>query len=493
VGKSACQGLARASPDREVLYVDGSSVACVGPVLANAWGKPYPSQRFHIREVSILNGDHKKPGFGEINPTRSVPTAVLKDGRSMWDAASVTKMLLLGTAAYPDDIVSRTRIDIAVDFRHEIRKAGFSTLWLHCMGVAMKDSGYDWLDIKESLGSLLSLFELEILHPGGFSAGGTITAADFQLFAFFKALAKPCCGFQLSLGLKEYMQRLENALGDAALQAANTFLAIQLGEESMTGEIYEMPSSNPVPRPPWPHESLGKLYVNDLSPNCMMALIAAKVVGAPVEVVPLDLMLGDQFKPDFLSVSPLHLLPAMVSQDAGRCWGPSVICKLLTYDTKFNPASRRIDIEFISDFRHYFHELWQEIAYPSLGLKEHSGWNVLKAASRLTKNDGALSVLEKFFLREGQGSKRFLLGGEFTVADILLVPYLVILKHPAISEVDLSQPLQAYVDRCTTICPFIEEAMTKILQLLTYGSGAPFHESEASRMCGSDRYNYRMC
>ncbi len=52
------------------------------------------------------------------------------------------------------------------------------------------------------------------------------------------------------------------------------------------------------------------------TPNAYKISIMLEEIGRPYRVIPVDIQLGDQFKPDFLKISPNNKMPAIVDHDA---------------------------------------------------------------------------------------------------------------------------------------------------------------------------------
>ena len=53
------------------------------------------------------------------------------------------------------------------------------------------------------------------------------------------------------------------------------------------------------------------------TPNGRKVSILLEELGLPYNVIPIDISKGDQFKPDFLAISPNNKIPAIVDHDAG--------------------------------------------------------------------------------------------------------------------------------------------------------------------------------
>ena len=71
------------------------------------------------------------------------------------------------------------------------------------------------------------------------------------------------------------------------------------------------------------------LYYNSLSPPCRSVMMTAYMAGVDVNLKLLNLMNGDQLKPEFLKINPQHNVPTIVDDD-GFCLNESqAICAYL--------------------------------------------------------------------------------------------------------------------------------------------------------------------
>lgn len=55
-----------------------------------------------------------------------------------------------------------------------------------------------------------------------------------------------------------------------------------------------------------------KLYQNPHSSNARKVVMTAKILGVPLEAVLVDLMKGEQLRPEFLALNPMHAVPVLV-------------------------------------------------------------------------------------------------------------------------------------------------------------------------------------
>ena len=59
------------------------------------------------------------------------------------------------------------------------------------------------------------------------------------------------------------------------------------------------------------------------TPNGQKVTIALEELGLPYNVIPINIGKGDQFKPEFLKISPNNKMPAIVDADGIRTASPS--------------------------------------------------------------------------------------------------------------------------------------------------------------------------
>jgi GST-like protein len=171
------------------------------------------------------------------------------------------------------------------------------------------------------------------------------------------------------------------------------------------------------------------------TPNGHKIHIMLEETGLPYKVIPVDIGAGDQFKPEFLRISPNNKMPAMVDTD-GPGGKPMALAEsgamlfyLATKTGKFLPADEA--------------KRWQVMQWvmfqmghigPMLGQAHHflqyAQENVEYAKNRYRNEANRLyGVLEKR-LAESQ----FVACDEYTIADMAIMPWL---RFPERQGVDI--------------------------------------------------------
>ena len=161
------------------------------------------------------------------------------------------------------------------------------------------------------------------------------------------------------------------------------------------------------------------------TPNGHKIHIMLEETGLPYKVIPVDIGAGDQFKPEFLKISPNNKMPAMVDSDGpdGRPMALAESGAMLFYlaskTGKFLPEDLR--------------KRWQVMQWvmfqmghigPMLGQAHHflqyAPEKIEYAMNRYRNEANRLyGVLERRL-----GESKFVACGEYTIADMAIMPWL---------------------------------------------------------------------
>lgn len=163
------------------------------------------------------------------------------------------------------------------------------------------------------------------------------------------------------------------------------------------------------------------------TPNGHKIHIMLEETGTPYRVIPVDIGAGDQFKPEFLKISPNNKMPAMVDPDGPEGKGKpfalaesgAMLFYLASKTGKFLPTGLR--------------ERWQVMQWvmfqmghigPMLGQAHHflgyAPEKIEYAMSRYKNEANRLYGVVDRRLRES----RYIACDEYTIADMAIVPWL---------------------------------------------------------------------
>jgi GST-like protein len=176
------------------------------------------------------------------------------------------------------------------------------------------------------------------------------------------------------------------------------------------------------------------------TPNGHKIHIMLEECGLPYRVIPVDIGAGDQFKPEFLAISPNNKIPAIVDPD-GPDGQPislfesgAILLYLAGKSGKFLPAST-------ADKYRVMQWLFFQVGHigPMLGQAHHFRIYAIEkigyAIERYTNEAKRLyGVLDRQL-----GRSRYVAGDELTIADIAMFPWLRSWKNQGIEWDDYPQ------------------------------------------------------
>jgi GST-like protein len=162
------------------------------------------------------------------------------------------------------------------------------------------------------------------------------------------------------------------------------------------------------------------------TPNCHKVMIFLQETGLSYRIHPINTLKGDQFRPDFLTVSPNNKIPAIVDERPPGGGGPISLFEsgaILWY------LAERTD-RFLAKETHVRFETLKWLFWQVAGLGPVAGQNthfryyapekLEYAISRFTNETGRLySVLNR------QLEKCEFVAGEYSIADIACYPWIV--------------------------------------------------------------------
>ena len=196
-----------------------------------------------------------------------------------------------------------------------------------------------------------------------------------------------------------------------------------------------------------------KLY-NSVGPNPQVVRTFLAERGITLDMQDVDIMAGDNRKPDFLHVNPAGQLPALVLDDGSVLTEITVICEYLD---ETQPG-----VSFMGDTpeRRAYNRSWTRWADLNVceplanGFRFSEGLPLFESRMRCIPeaSDGLKAcVQDKLAWLDGQlGSRPFLAGDTYSLADILLSTFLTFgeqVGQPLNREL---KTLSAWYDRCAS-------------------------------------------
>ncbi|KAG0710192.1 Glutathione S-transferase 1, isoform D [Chionoecetes opilio] len=193
------------------------------------------------------------------------------------------------------------------------------------------------------------------------------------------------------------------------------------------------------------------LYYHPLSPPCRAVMLTAKAVGVELNLKKVDILAGEQNKPEFLAINFQHSIPTLVDGNI-KLWESRAICSYLATqygkDDSLYPNNPRA--RCVVDARLYFdmgtlYRRFADYAYPAFT-------NQKPDPAKLEKLHEAMGWLNTFLMEYS-----FAAGNKVTVADHSLVAGVSSMQAAGI-ELDKYTRITRWLKRCRTAMPKYQEA-----------------------------------
>lgn len=162
------------------------------------------------------------------------------------------------------------------------------------------------------------------------------------------------------------------------------------------------------------------------TPNGHKITIFLEETGTPYRIVPVNIGAGDQFKPEFLKISPNNRMPAIVDTDPADGKGPLSVFEsgaILVY------LAQKTGDFLPPDLRGRF-EVLQWVFWQVAGLGPMAGQNHHFTQYAAEKIDYAIDryvneTARLYAVLDKQLSDRAYIAGEYSIADIAAYPWVV--------------------------------------------------------------------
>ena len=162
------------------------------------------------------------------------------------------------------------------------------------------------------------------------------------------------------------------------------------------------------------------------TPNGHKVHIALEELGIPYKVIPIDIGAGDQFKPEFLKITPNHRIPAIVDPDGpgGKPFTLFESAAIMIYLSE-KSGGKLIPKDPIGRYKCLEWMMFQMGGVgPMFGQWNHFGAyakeKILYAIERYTSEVARLSRVLNHRLEEAH----WLAGEEYSMADIIIFPWI---------------------------------------------------------------------
>jgi GST-like protein len=223
------------------------------------------------------------------------------------------------------------------------------------------------------------------------------------------------------------------------------------------------------------------------TPNGHKVHIMLEECGLAYNVHAIDIGAGDQFKPDFLKISPNNKMPAMVDQDGpgGKpisVFESGAILQYLGEKTgKFFPAEKRKRYDVLQWLMFQMGGIG-----PMLGQAHHfRGYapeKIQYAIDRYTKEANRLyGVLDRQL-----AGRDWVAAGEYTIADMAIMPWLRSYENQGVVMADYAN-VQRWFDAINAR-PAVQKALQVLIERRRQG---PMDEKTKEMLFGAAQYEKR--
>ncbi|RWS10826.1 glutathione S-transferase 1: isoform D-like protein, partial [Dinothrombium tinctorium] len=135
----------------------------------------------NLKTVNLIEGDHLKPEFLEINPQHCIPTMV-EDEFVLWESRAIMRYLVNQYSSenqiYPTDVKQRAIVDRLLDFDLGTLNSAIGQYFAPQLMKGEEPNPEKEAEMRNKL-ALLEIF----LSEGPYAAGDSLTLADFSLLS----------------------------------------------------------------------------------------------------------------------------------------------------------------------------------------------------------------------------------------------------------------------------------------------------------------------
>jgi glutathione S-transferase len=164
--------------------------------------------------VSIFEGEGRRPGFLALNPTGRVPVLQLDDGRALAESNAILAWLADGTPYLPADPFERARVHQWLSFEQENIESVIGALRHWRMTGKRRDPALVEGKRTQALRTL-GILEAQ-LATRDFIAGEAYTIADIAVFAYASRAEEAGIALEPYAAFRAWVRRVETQPGFGA-------------------------------------------------------------------------------------------------------------------------------------------------------------------------------------------------------------------------------------------------------------------------------------
>jgi len=203
-------------------------------------------------------------------------------------------------------------------------------------------------------------------------------------------------------------------------------------------------------------ETLGvKIHGVSISPNVVPSLMLANEANVG-SLVPVDLMKGEQMKPEFLAMNPFHHVPTMEDGKVRIGEGSAILRYLaMKYKQDAYPGSKDAVKSAVIDFAitaaaSEVYPKFTKVVYPIMGFAP-------PPENQATANEELSKVLDLWLEHFVKGTD-FVSGSTPTIADYAIVSMLFASMQPVVVEKTGFKPSERHTKFVDTFCKTVKSA-----------------------------------
>jgi len=191
------------------------------------------------------------------------------------------------------------------------------------------------------------------------------------------------------------------------------------------------------------------LYVMPLSGPCRSVLMLVKQLGITVNVKQVDLMAGEQMKPEYLKINPTHTVPSLVD-NGFNLWESRAILQYLA--AKANSTLYPADLKkrAVVDRTLNFDMSLSTSVGGAITMKVFRGVEPTEAQITSFKNN--LKTLDSLI-----GTNKYAAGADLTIADLSLLATLSYLVVNDFKDLNDVPNVKKYYERLSKELPYYNE------------------------------------